>query len=288
MKVLVSYSGGKDSQASLIDALLKHRRRDVKAVFCDTGWEHPETYKHIFSTTEDLKVDLITLKSRFDFVSLAKYKKRFPSIMARFCTQELKIKPMIDYVLSHSESLMIWQGIRASESADRAKMGDECMFFKGYFTPRVTKKGKLVYDTYRKEDVKEWCTKNDASVFRPEYYKSGQDVIDCILFAGQRPNILYNRGHSRVGCYPCLACQLREMLMLSKDEEMCCRLRWAEKEVGRSFFSPGYIPQWACANRKFPSVDEVIKYVTAKNATLDMFEPEEGYSCMSMYHGLCE
>ena len=124
MKVLVSYSGGKDSQACLIDALLRYRRCDVKAVFCDTGWEHPETYKHILSTTESLKVDLITLKSGFDFISLAKHKKRFPSTMARFCTEALKLRPMIDYVLSYSETLMIYQGIRASESVNRAQMGN--------------------------------------------------------------------------------------------------------------------------------------------------------------------
>ena len=70
MKILVSYSGGKDSQACLINAIKEYGADKVTAVFCDTGWEHPDTYTHIHRTTESLNVNLVTLKSTFDFVSL--------------------------------------------------------------------------------------------------------------------------------------------------------------------------------------------------------------------------
>ena len=113
MKVLVSFSGGKDSHACLIEAVNKYGSDKIEAVFCDTGWEHPDTYNHIIKTCTDLNVKLTTLKSKCDFVSLAVYKKRFPSTMARFCTDELKMKPMIDYVLSLNDSCIIIQGIRA-------------------------------------------------------------------------------------------------------------------------------------------------------------------------------
>lgn len=73
-----------------------------------------------------------------------------------------------------------------------------------------------------------------------------------------------------------------------KEEDQKQKLRDAENEVGHSFFPPGFIPEWACANRKYPMIEDVFKYVTDKNATLDMFEPEGGYACMSMFHGLCE
>lgn len=56
----------------------------------------------------------------------------------------------------------------------------------------------------------------------------------------------------------------------------------------KSFFSPGYIPKRFCANGEYPTVQEVFNYVNRYDAQLDMFEPEEGYSCMSAYHGLCE
>lgn len=100
MKIIVSFSGGKDSQACLIQAAKRYGTNKIEAVFCDTGWEHPDTYQHITDTCSQMGVKLTTLKSKYDFVSLAVYKKRFPSTNARFCTSELKMKPMIDYVLS--------------------------------------------------------------------------------------------------------------------------------------------------------------------------------------------
>lgn len=108
---------------------------NLTAVFCDTGWEHPDTYKHVNDVCLQMGVKLITLKSKYDFVSLAAHKKRFPSTNARFCTSELKMKPMIDYVLSLKESCIIIQGIRAGESTARAAMEEECMYFKSYFQP---------------------------------------------------------------------------------------------------------------------------------------------------------
>ena len=50
---------------------------NLTAVFCDTGWEHPDTYKHVNDVCLQMGVRLITLKSKYDFVSLAAHKKRF-------------------------------------------------------------------------------------------------------------------------------------------------------------------------------------------------------------------
>lgn len=284
MRIIVSFSGGKDSQACLIQAAQKYGADKIEAIFCDTGWEHPDTYAHIQTVCEQMKVKLITLKSEYDFVSLAIKKKRFPSTNARFCTSELKMKPMIDYVLSLQESCIIIQGIRAKESSARAAMASECMYFKSYF--EANKKGNK--ETYRGKEVRTWCEKYDASVIRPIFTWTAQDVIDCILADGQQPNPLYRRGFSRVGCYPCIMCRQSEVRELIKDESMKQRLLDAEHLIGRSFFSPNYIPKYACKNGKYPMVEDVFQYVGDKNATLDMFEPEGGYACMSMFHGLCE
>ena len=61
-----------------------------------------------------------------------------------------------------------------------------------------------------------------------------------------------------------------------------------ETERGSSFFPPTYIPKRFCTNGEYPTVQEVFKYVNRNDAQLDMFEPDGGYSCMSLYHGLCE
>lgn len=284
VKIIVSFSGGKDSQACLIWATNKYGNDNIEAVFCDTGWEHPITYKHIHDVCELMGIKLTILKSKFDFVSLAEHKKRFPSVKARFCTEELKIKPMIDHILSLNESCIIIQGIRAKESKSRSMMQEECMYFKGYFIPREN--GKK--DTYRKKEIIEWCKRYDASIMRPIFKWTAQQVIDYILENEYSPNPLYSMGLTRVGCYPCIMCRHYEVIQLLKDKPMLDRLIEAENKVGSSFFSPGYIPKYACKNRKYPTVSDVVQYLKKKNATPDMFEPEDGYSCMSMYHGLCE
>ena len=124
MKIIVQFSGGKDSQACLLWAVKKYGNDKVTAVFCDTGWEHEDTYTHIHNVCNQLGVELITLKSSKykDFVDMSIKKTRFPSTMRRFCTSELKIVPMIDYILSHDESFIVIQGIRGAESEKRSKL----------------------------------------------------------------------------------------------------------------------------------------------------------------------
>lgn len=100
MKVIVSFSGGKDSLASLL-WVRNNLTKDFITVFCDTGWEHPLTYKYIEEVQEQLGLNLITVKSKkFNgMVDLTKKKSRWPSSQRRFCTSELKTIPMIDYIL---------------------------------------------------------------------------------------------------------------------------------------------------------------------------------------------
>ena len=137
MKVIVTFSGGKDSLAALLWTR-EHITNNFTTVFCDTGWEHPLTCEYINRIADKLHLDLVTLKSKkYDgMVDLARQKKRWPSARARFCTEELKTKPMIDYVLDEVKgNMLIIQGIRAAESSARAKMQAQCTFFKYYFEP---------------------------------------------------------------------------------------------------------------------------------------------------------
>ena len=301
MKIIVSFSGGKDSQACLIQAVNQYGADKIEAVFCDTGWEHPDTYQHINDVCSLLNVKLVTVRSKKynGFVDMAIKRLRFPSTTRRFCTSELKIKPMIDYILSLTEPCLIVQGIRAKESTERAKLPYECNYFGEYFerTTRV-RKGKEVQkwkQDYRRKDIIRWCKQYDASVLRPIFQWSAQEVINYILGADQKPNPLYSRGVSRVGCFPCIMCRKQEVKLISQEEFGRNRLIDAEQRMreetpkGSSFFPPGYIPKRFCKNGIYPSVQEVFEYVNRHDAGMDdMFEPEGGYSCMSLYHGLCE
>lgn len=304
MKIIVQYSGGKDSQATLIWACKKYGADRVDAVFCDTGWESPITYKHIIETTKDLGVELIILKSKkYDgFIDLVIKKKIFPSSNARFCTEELKIKPFIDYVVNELKThFLAIQGIRADESVKRSKMEKECRLFKYYLEPyKYDKKGKPRYHNYLKKDVLSFIKKYDDSIMRPVFNWSAKQVIDYIIKNGQEPYSLYKMGFLRVGCFPCIMLRHEEFRsFLRFFPERIDEIIEYEEKIGNSFFKAGYIPDRFCSKSsiakkgknkgklvKYPAVTDVVRYLTAKNLTKDMFEPEE-QSCMSFY-GLCE
>ena len=294
MKIIVSFSGGKDSHACLIQACKEFGVDKVTAVFCDTGWEHKLTYAHIADVKKQLGVRLVVLRNKSvdGFIGLCKSMRLFPDTQRRICTVQLKIQPMIDYILKQDDDLIIIQGIRAAESASRSKLPCSADYFAEYFTGD---KKRL----YRKTDVRQWCQHHKATVERPMLGMSAQDIIDFIIDNGQQPNPLYRRGFIRVGCYPCIYSRLSEVKAMRKDEEYIKRLIRLEDQVNSlkegnitpsSFFPKGKIPDRYCKKygRGIPAFEDVIDYVSRDDAQLDIFEPEEGYSCMSIYHGLCE
>lgn len=290
MKVLIFYSGGKDSQACLIWAVKKYGVQKCEAIFCDTGWENPVTYEHIKTTTEQLGVRLVTVKSKkYDgMVDMAVKRKMFPMTRARFCTEELKSIPAIDYVLSHTEHLIVIEGIRAQESFSRSKMEAQCTYFKYYFQPGAN--GKT--HTYRKKDVIKWCKTYNADKVRPIFTWSSQQTIDYIIENGQTPNPLYYQGFTRVGCFPCIMSRQNEVkLIIDNHPEQWQAVKDAEKKVGSSFLKPDFIPKQFSTGvtingNKFCTAEDVEKYLVGRDATLDMFEGTEP-GCMSAYN-LCE
>ena len=293
MKVLVAYSGGKDSQASLLWTVKKFGAKNVEAVFCDTGWEHPVTYEHIQKTTSALGVKLVTVKSKkYDgMIDLAEKKKRFPSAVARFCTSELKSIPFIDYVLEQKDHLLIIQGIRALESHKRSTMQRQCTYFKYYFEP-YNDKGRT--HTYRKKDVIKWTQKYAADILRPVFEWTGQQVIDYIIEEGQEPNPLYKEGFKRVGCFPCVMSGHKEVYeIIKRYPEHYDKIIEHEKRIGSSFFATDFVPKYVQTGKSgqtgksFTTADDVKRYLTAKNRIGCLFPDDDPISCSSYYH-LCE
>jgi len=296
-KILVAFSGGKDSHASLIWAVKKFGAKNVQAVFCDTQWEHALLYPFINEVCATLDVELVILKAQYSFLELAEKKKRFPSTKARFCTEKLKVEPMIDYVISLLETtdyILMIQGIRKDESLSRSKMKEHCQYFKYYFTPYgQDKNGKNKFFYYRKKDIIRLDGLAKVDIERPVFHKTAQDVIQYILDAGHKPNPLYYLGVGRVGCFPCIMVTHYEIwLMLEKEPGYADRVIESEKKIGRSFFPPSYIPKkyhdasdgkasWATAKRVFD-------YIRQKNSQ-GLLHPDENKnrSCMTAFN-ICE
>jgi len=327
MKILVPFSGGKDSQATLIFAVEKYGKEKVTALFCDTKWEHEITYKHIDYIVEELGVEFISLVSKKynGMVDLALKKKRFPATKSKFCTVELKVIPMVDFVLSQSEHLLILQGIRADESLGRSKMDVQCRFFKYYFEPYQTNsmivdnlskninlslvlKNKLEkatqrlllgkedekFHTYRKKEVLEWCGKYSDDIDRPFFKSTADEVLSFSLNRNFDVNPLYFKGFSRVGCFPCIMCTQKELdLIIKSFPETIEKVQQAETITGSTFFPPAKVParyksKVTETGKAYPVLNDVVRYRKDKNATRDLFEfDEEMNGCKSVY-SICE
>lgn len=287
------FSGGKDSLATLLWA--KDNLSDFEIVFCDTGWEHELTYQHIKDVAAQIGQEIKVIKSsKYDgFADMALKKGRFPSTKTRFCTEELKVKPSIDYVLSLEEDVVIYQGIRAEESASRRAMSPKDEYFKFYFEPYgKDKKGKDKYHSYRKKEIKAWCDRYSADVVRPIHKWSGEQVIEFILSKGYTPNPLYYKGMKRVGCFPCIMCTHSEIKGIvsgfPKTLELLKELEAQPELSNSSFFPPDYIPRQHCTKKtphgNMPTIADVEKYVSDNPNQTEMFDRP---SCMS-YYNICE
>lgn len=124
IKCVVPISGGKDSQSCLKMALTEFDRSEVIGLFCDTKFEHPETYKHVENMRKMYGFDIRVVNAG-NVVDKCLKNKRFPSGTARFCTDQLKIIPSKKFYKALAEQqeqgFIVYYGMRSEESAERAK-----------------------------------------------------------------------------------------------------------------------------------------------------------------------
>lgn len=226
---LVNVSGGKDSTATYLRAI--ESGRTFRAVFADTGNEHPATYDYVATLAERAGGPAVeTVRADFTqrlekrrahilarwpqqgieqdvvdeaaalhaptgnpYLDLCILKGRFPSSRAQFCTDELKVLPITVEVVGpmlKAGPVLQWLGIRADESANRARQ------------PRFNRH------------------ESGAHVWRPIFRWSLDDVWAIHRRHGLAPNPLYAMGMTRVGCYPCINCskgELRAIATLSPE-----------------------------------------------------------------------
>lgn len=302
MKYIVTFSGGKDSLATIIWA--KENLPDFDVVFCDTGWESPKTYAHIKEVEAWIGKSFITLKSKnfTDLIDLFIKKKRAASTKARFCTEEMKSKPMIDHVLGLNSDITILQGVRNEESESRRnlKMNDE--YFKFYNEPygftkaKEGKPSKPKYHSYRKKEVLAMMDIFSIDVLRPIIKWTANKVFDYIFSSGIKANPLYYEGFSRVGCFPCIMCTHSEIRLIAETyKDRIDEIRNFEHKISRTFFPPNYIPAKYCTVRTItkkgkmvmcPSIDDVVKYVMDDPNQSKLFEKKQP-GCISVYN-ICE
>ena len=206
--VVASVSGGKDSAAlslHLRELGIEHRR-----VFMDTGWEHEKTYEYLRGELTRVIGPIEEIRGPKLMEELIRTKGMFPTRKRRYCTTELKLMPMVRHMLTLGGTVINAIGIRADESAERAKMR-EWEHLSGKRIPVAL----------------------DCEVWRPLLTWTMDDVVAIHRRHGLRPNPLYLQGASRVGCWPCIMARKGEIRMIANaDPARIDRLRVLEAEVG--------------------------------------------------------
>lgn len=120
---LVSFSGGRTSAYMLRRILDEGLQPDVHVVFADTGKERAETYEFVRACAERWGVEIHWVQRAGGFDQLLKDRGFLPNPVFRFCTTELKIRPMRDWMRARGyEHWTNVVGLRADEPRRVANM----------------------------------------------------------------------------------------------------------------------------------------------------------------------
>lgn len=272
-------SGGKDSTATalaLVEAGIPHRR-----VFADTRWEAPETYEHLDMLRAKLgPIDVVGYPGGMP----AKIREgaRFASRMQRWCTRELKIEPLRDYcdaIEADGSIVVTVTGIRHEEGT------------------RTNGRGEAL----EAEDDVAW----GGWMWRPIVRWTIADVLAIHHRHDVPVNPLYQRGHDRVGCYPCVMASKEDVrLVADHAPERIAEIRELEEAVTAErerrnverpdrYAHPEASFFLKAANRDTPGapimkIDDVVAWSRTERGgrQLPMFPPVPDGGCFRW--GLCE
>ena len=165
-KIIVNFSGGKDSTVAILKTLEQYPKEDMILCFQDTGAEYLETLPHVKTIANLFELPLVILRRDEDFWELAQRLHHFPFRTMRNCTLYLKVRELNKWVRANRENLgneiIIVSGIRGEESLYRSKLPEwrlhETTLKDGSFTAKVWLpclhlKEKEVYDIIKSQGL---------------------------------------------------------------------------------------------------------------------------------------
>ncbi len=245
----IGLSGGKDSTALFLWALFESGlpRESLRPSFCDTSNEHEFTYAHI-RMLSDRFMPIVTLKPERGFYDLARWKKRFPGVKSRFCTQRLKMFPSQEYAQQlgeNGDTVIMLSGVRSDESADRSKLPEK--EFDGFY---------------------------GLHAWRPLLRWKLEDVLAIHKRHNVPLNPLYSYGATRVGCFPCIMSRKAEIRMIAAHfPERIDKIREEEKSFDSingisTFFARKTVPERFRSKAIKTKKGEIIRVATIDDVVL--------------------
>ncbi|MFT4977616.1 MAG: 3'-phosphoadenosine 5'-phosphosulfate sulfotransferase (PAPS reductase)/FAD synthetase [Myxococcota bacterium] len=238
-QVVCSISGGKDSTAMAL--LLREVDIPFISVHLDTGWEHPATDRYVREYLPTIIGHIsITRREKGGMADLVRQQAGFPGGNQRFCTRELKIIPMRNFMRTLDEEPINTIGIRSGESRRRAEMPEW-----------------------------DYSDTMKCAVWRPIKPFTEKDVYQMHKRHNVDMNPLYGAGAARVGCWPCVFSRKSEIRRMADiDPGRIDIIRNLEQEVskmrdkrnenrGRESGCP---PTWFAHKMASWTIDEVVAW----------------------------
>lgn len=263
VRELASKTGGPEVEgvrADFTERLAKHRD------FILTKWPGLGVPDDIVRVAADLNHP-----TGNPYLDLCILKGRFPSRKAQFCTQELKELPITTGIVGpmlQQGRVLQWLGIRADESANRARQ------------PRFNRH------------------ESGSHVWRPIFRWSIEDVWAMHRRHGLLPNPLYAMGMNRVGCMPCINCRKSELRAIARlfPEQIDRIERWeaivarANKRRASTFFPAVTDPLDAGRHGVYAGIRTLVEWAQTVRGGRQFalfFDEQSGGGCASDL-GLCE
>ncbi len=199
-RVIISFSGGKDSLV-VLDLALKHYGKEiVEAIYVDTGVGFPITHEYIDLVEEYYGITIRRVRARVA-ENIARH--GFPTRSNRWCTilKSRAFKKEVLKIKKKHKKILVLVGDRDTESEARARK------------PPVRKRGEYL----EAAPIKQWATLH----------------VQLYIWINKLPmNPLYTMGFYRLGCYICPALtSLERFIMIKRLRETLNNKPWFKKYI---------------------------------------------------------
>lgn len=210
-KVIVNFSGGKDSTVAILETLKRYPKEAIELVFMDTGAEYKGTREHVITVANTLELPLTILEPKRDWFEQVRHDNMPFTPALRKCTWRLKVDIYHSWLSKYRrergiavDDIITVTGIRGEESLSRSKLTE-----------------------WQREGHRQgWY-------WRPCVYMREQEVKERIRAEGLPLHYCYEFS-SRCNCWLCIFAgynEIRTYAEMNPDEwEKACLL---EDEIGK-------------------------------------------------------